>query len=67
MGERASIKVVVIEWRPTKNRVTVRGVFAKGSPRLELLEPENIQNYVQVFEGIDHKSNVGFDGLQEME
>jgi hypothetical protein len=58
------IMVVLIEWRPSKKSVTVRGCWPQDDYRTpEKLEPDNIQHAVQVFEGMDHKNHVGFQGL----
>ncbi len=62
------IMIVLIEWRPSLKRVTVRGCWPKDEYKtMPLLEDDNQQNAVQVFEGIDMKSHVGFDGLAESE
>jgi hypothetical protein len=58
--------IVLIEWRPSKKRVTVRGCWPKDTYKgLPKLEPDNLQNAVQVFAGFDHGDNVGFEGLVE--
>jgi hypothetical protein len=58
--------VVLIEWRPSKKRVTVRGCWPRDDFKpLPVLEPGNTQHDVQVFEGVDMKSHVGFEGLIE--
>jgi hypothetical protein len=60
------IKVCVIEYSPKQKRVTVRGVWNRDDiPMLPLLEPDNYQNQVQVFEGHDHGYHVGFSNLTE--
>lgn len=64
--DKPKIMVVVVEWRPSLKRVTVRGCWpAEGFKPVPVLEDGNIQNNVQVFEGVDMKSHVGFEGLIE--
>ena len=64
MSSTPQIMRVLIEWRPSKKRVTVRGCWPDADyRRLPLLEPDNIQHDVQVFEGVDMKNHVGFEGL----
>jgi hypothetical protein len=58
-----TILKVVIEYSPTQQRVMVRGVFPHDTPTPEPLAPENQQNIVRVFEGVDMGPNVGFAGL----
>ncbi len=58
------IVTVLIEYSEERSRVTVRGVWpGKDMLAKPPLLKGNLQNYVQVFEGVDHKWNVGFDGL----
>jgi len=62
------VYVVVIEWRPSKGKVSVRGCWSSNqfiSGQVKLLEPDNKQNEVEVFEGFEMKSPVGFQGLRE--
>ncbi len=55
---------VVIEWRPSKNRISVRGCWPQEKFRPPpLLEPDNQQNCVGVFEGVDMKDEVGFSNV----
>ncbi len=58
--------VVVIEYRPRFKAVTVRGVWEESefvSGLCPLLEPENQQNEVHCFLGVDHKARVSLSGL----
>lgn len=58
------IMIVLIEWRPSKKRVTVRGCWPRDNFKpVAVLETGNLQHAVQVFEGTDMKSHVGFEGL----
>lgn len=61
------VKIVLLEYSPRAKRVFVRGVWPdSGEPwSLPPKEPDNQQNYVKVFEGIDHGFSVGFDGLEK--
>lgn len=62
--EDTRIMTVLIEYSEEKKRVVVRGVWPKGSlEQLPKLLPENQQNYVDVFEGIDMKWHCGFVDL----
>ncbi len=57
---------VLIEYVPAQQRVMVRAAWTTdGSHYLEPLSPENQQNYVKVFAGVDMKYNVGFRNLIE--
>lgn len=59
------ILTVVIEYVPEQKRVIVRGVWVKGEvSAVEKLTPDSTQNYVDVFEGVDMRWNVGFGGLE---
>ena len=58
------VLVVLIEYRPTLHSVTVRGCWPEADFRpVPLLEPDNQQNAVRCFEGVDHKAHIGFAGL----
>ena len=62
------IMIVLIEWRPSKQKVTVRGCWPRAEydhAAHKILEPGNIQHAVQVFEGVDMERHVGFEGLVE--
>lgn len=51
---------VLIEYSLKQKRVIVRGAWRGTPTMLEPLEPDNQQNYVKVFDGVDMKYNVGF-------
>lgn len=57
------ILVVVIEYSPSQQRVMVRGAWPMDAVLPGRLAPENRQNRVRVFLGVDMKANVGFAGL----
>jgi len=61
------IRIILIEWRPAKQKVTVRGTWLRGKFSLRdhpILEPGNIQHACQVFDGVDMgMPGVGFEGL----
>lgn len=57
------IYTVLIEYRPGKHRVSVRGVFSRPAKKLPKLEEDNQQNYVDCILEVDHKSAVGFTKL----
>ncbi len=57
------VKTVVIEYRKKLKKVVVRGVWDGIAPKIEPLEGGNVQNYVRVYEGVDMKYHVGFEGL----
>lgn len=63
------VLTVLIEYSPTQQRIMVRGAWeqGKGPANIAPLAPENTQNFVKVFEGVDMKSNVGFAGLVPVE
>ena len=63
MNDIPRILIVVLEYSPAQQRVMVRGVWPKGAALPDPLAPENKQNRVSVFEGVDMKANVGFAGL----
>jgi hypothetical protein len=60
------VMTVLIEYVPSQSRVMVRGVWRKEEykPVAPLL-PDNVQNAVHVFLGVDMKFNVGFAGLTQ--
>ena len=63
--EMPKVVFVVIEWIPSQNRISVRGCWPeKDFKAPPLLYPDDQQNAVAVFEGVDMKSNVGFCGLR---
>lgn len=55
---------VLIEYVPSQKRVMVRAAWRDGKEYLEPLEPDNKQNYVSVFDGVDMKYHTGFQGLE---
>lgn len=54
------IITVLIEYFPQQKRVIVRGAWIGTPTTLEPLEPDNQQNYVKVFAGVDMKYHSGF-------
>lgn len=61
--DQPEIVTVVIEHSPTQRRVMVRGAFRRGDAFPAPLAPENRQNFVQVFVGVDMGAAPGFVGL----
>ena len=60
----AEVRIILIEFIPSKKRVTVRGTWpANEFKPLPLLEAGNIQHAVQCFDCHDHGYHVGFEGL----
>ncbi len=60
------VMVVLLEYNQAKQHVFVRGCWPREEydyQKYSPLETQNIQHAVKVFEGIDHKNGVGFEGL----
>ena len=65
-NEVVEIKVVVLEYIPSQDRVLVRGVWRdKDYKPVPLLIDDDIQNVIRVFENVDMKFHVGFSGLRK--
>jgi hypothetical protein len=58
-----SVVKIVIEYSPSQERVIVRGVFFEDSPKVPLLDQENIQNHIKCFFDVPLSTKVGFAGL----
>lgn len=56
---------VLLEYNPEQKRVFVRRAGSRPLGRLEPLAADNMQNYVQVFDGVDMKWHVGFTLSEE--
>lgn len=54
------IITVLIEYSPKQKRVIVRGAWSGTPTTLEPFDPDNQQNYVKVFDGVDMKYHAGF-------